>query len=257
MKAIAFTRPHPTLLALGKLKVGTMQVKTRNVPWAYRGPLLIYTNTKTAQPGPVGAYGFSADDMPTKVVVCVANLVDVRLLTEKEKSELFKGYNKAHTKREIARALDGWHTYAMDYGYFFDKVYALKKPVPIRWPSTGTISNVPLSKELVAQLPKWALAAKPTTVQKKSERWNTTDPLKKDGKTLRIRYKDSDGRIGSGNFYWSKTEGTWIECDDPDGIGLYADDGYTVIGWKKAGRERSVEVQDMFCFGLGGSGSFL
>lgn len=166
VKVLAITRPYPHMLGLGLLKCGGMQAKTRNQPWSYRGPVLIYTNAKPAHRGPLEAYGFDLNTMPTGVITCVANLVEVRLLTEKEKKQLFRGYNRAHAQAQVKRALEGWHTVAMDYGYFFDKVQVLEEPIALeKWPSGGPIANVPLTKELRKALPAWALQ-EPTLVKK-------------------------------------------------------------------------------------------
>lgn len=64
--------------------------------------------------------------------------------------------------------------------------------------------------------------------------WKTSEPPKKQGKTVKLRYQDDRGKIRQGLFYWESTENTWIQCDDPEGIGLYEQDGYKVLGWKKA-----------------------
>ncbi len=63
--------------------------------------------------------------------------------------------------------------------------------------------------------------------------WKTTEPPKRKVKPVRLRYQNSMGKIDTGNFVWSDRERTWIECaDDQDGLGLYEDDGWKVLGWK-------------------------
>ncbi len=64
--------------------------------------------------------------------------------------------------------------------------------------------------------------------------WKTTKPPKSTVNSIRLRYQDSSGNVSSGNFVWSDRENTWIECvEGPDGIGLYEEDGWKVLGWKK------------------------
>lgn len=63
--------------------------------------------------------------------------------------------------------------------------------------------------------------------------WKTTKPPKRKVKPVKLRYQDSDGNVHQGDFVWCDTERTWIECsDDPDGVGLYEEDGYKVLAWK-------------------------
>jgi hypothetical protein len=48
-----------------------------------------------------------------------------------------------------------------------------------------------------------------------------------------LRYKDPQGKVHQGKFVWSDREHTWVECaGGPDGIGLYASDGWKVLGWQ-------------------------
>ncbi|MDP3696688.1 MAG: hypothetical protein Q8R55_01495 [Candidatus Taylorbacteria bacterium] len=63
--------------------------------------------------------------------------------------------------------------------------------------------------------------------------WKTTKPPKRKVKPVRLRYQDSNGNIRQGNFVWSDRENTWVECaEEPDGLGLYEDDGWKVLGWR-------------------------
>ena len=61
--------------------------------------------------------------------------------------------------------------------------------------------------------------------------WKISEPPKRKTKPVKLRYQDSLGKIYQGNFVWSDGENTWIECAE-EGIGLYKDDGYKVLGWK-------------------------
>lgn len=63
--------------------------------------------------------------------------------------------------------------------------------------------------------------------------WNTTKPPKRKVKPIRLRYQDLAGKVSQGDFVWSDMENTWVECvEGPDGIGLYEDDGWKVLGWR-------------------------
>ena len=74
--------------------------------------------------------------------------------------------------------------------------------------------------------------------------WRTTKTPKRKTTLIKIRYKDSEGKVYVGNFFWSDTEKTWLESrDGPDGVGLYEDDGWEVLGWKEISvREPRVKV---------------
>jgi len=63
--------------------------------------------------------------------------------------------------------------------------------------------------------------------------WKTTKPPKRKVKPVQLRFKDSSGKVYQGNFVWSDGENTWVEvCNGPDGLGLYENDGWKVLGWK-------------------------
>lgn len=62
--------------------------------------------------------------------------------------------------------------------------------------------------------------------------WKTTKPPKQKVKPVRLRFQDSSGKVYQGNFVWSDGENTWVEvCYGPDGLGLYENDGWKVLGW--------------------------
>ncbi len=64
--------------------------------------------------------------------------------------------------------------------------------------------------------------------------WNTTAPPRRTRKPVTLRYQNkSDGvRPRKGQFVWSGVENTWVQVTDHvDGIALYADDGWEVLGW--------------------------
>ena len=63
--------------------------------------------------------------------------------------------------------------------------------------------------------------------------WKTTNPPKRKGVPVRLRYQDSLGHTSQGLFVWSDIEKTWVEVNDgPDGTALYKEDGWKVLGWK-------------------------
>lgn len=63
--------------------------------------------------------------------------------------------------------------------------------------------------------------------------WKTTKPPKRKFKPVKLRFQDSSGKVGQGSFVWSDRENTWVEvCEGSDGLGLYEDDGWKILGWK-------------------------
>lgn len=63
--------------------------------------------------------------------------------------------------------------------------------------------------------------------------WNITKPRKRRKNPITLRYQQGDGPKQQGQFVWSDVEDAWVElCDHPDGIALYPDDGWKVLGWK-------------------------
>lgn len=64
--------------------------------------------------------------------------------------------------------------------------------------------------------------------------WKTTQPPKRTTRPVRLRFSGPGVKISQGDFYWSSTEKTWIECaEGKDTLGLYAEDGWKVLGWKE------------------------
>ena len=66
--------------------------------------------------------------------------------------------------------------------------------------------------------------------------WKTSKPPKRKVRPVRLRYQDSSGKVRQGDFVWSDREKTWVECAEglgrDDGVGLYEEDGWKVLGWK-------------------------
>jgi hypothetical protein len=68
-------------------------------------------------------------------------------------------------------------------------------------------------------------------------KWKTTEPLHRTQKAVKLRYKNTKwenfGKPLIGEFVWSEQENTWVEvCEGEDGIGLYKEDGWAVVGWR-------------------------
>lgn len=177
MKALAFNWPYWPLVAQRMLFLGDYLVKTRDAPWNYLGPVLAYTNSRIEQ-GPHIEYGFDLKHKidgaapALKTLHGVAELVDVRPLLDGEKLILYILYNNLSpsllcSEKHRAFALgqgpnpcEGPIPYirAMEFGYFFRQFHAFRRPIPIKWPSTGQFANVPLTRNIRQQLPDWACA---------------------------------------------------------------------------------------------------
>ncbi len=64
--------------------------------------------------------------------------------------------------------------------------------------------------------------------------WYKGEPRKRRKSTVTLRYQDADGTTSTGDFYWNDDENAWLESiEGPDGIGLYAEDGWKILGWKR------------------------
>lgn len=73
--------------------------------------------------------------------------------------------------------------------------------------------------------------------------WRTTKTPKRKTTLIKIRYKDPEGKIHVGNFFWSDRESTWIESVEPEeAVGLYEyeKDGWKVLGWKEISKREIV-----------------
>lgn len=69
----------------------------------------------------------------------------------------------------------------------------------------------------------------------KTKAWEKSEPPRVHAKLIRIRFQCSNGPIQIGTFYWSDDEMTFIESvEGEDGVGLYPEDGWKVLGWKKS-----------------------
>ncbi len=63
--------------------------------------------------------------------------------------------------------------------------------------------------------------------------WKTTQPPKRKTKPVRLRFSGPGVKVSQGNFYWSDSENAFLECcEGKDGLGLYKEDGWEVLGWR-------------------------
>lgn len=63
--------------------------------------------------------------------------------------------------------------------------------------------------------------------------WKTTEPPKRKTRPTKLRFRGPGVKVSQGNFYWSNSENAWLECvEGEDGVGLYKEDGWEVLGWK-------------------------
>ncbi len=86
--------PFNEMMFRGILKLGNRIVKTRNWHWKYRGFVLLYTSTGRAMVS-ARAYGLDPKEFPSRAIVGVAELVEVRPLTRGEKRKLLCQFNNA------------------------------------------------------------------------------------------------------------------------------------------------------------------
>lgn len=127
--------PYNNMLFDGHLQVGEYGVKTRSYDWKYRGPVLFYTSGRTSQPC-VQAYDYAKGSDQHKIIIGVANLVDVRLLTDREIWKMVCNFNNL-TVREVKEDTDFDQVKVVpyDFGYFFTKIKRFEESIPFSWPS--------------------------------------------------------------------------------------------------------------------------
>lgn len=142
--------PYNNMFFDGHLRVGGCSVKTRNYLWDYRGPVLFYNSGRTEQ-RMIEIYGYERGRDNHKVIIGVADLIDVRGLTTEEAKKMVCNFNciSRQTLNRILRpnrATDDpeapFHIYEYGYyvaplrvGYFFKNLRRLSTPVPFNWPA--------------------------------------------------------------------------------------------------------------------------
>lgn len=144
--------PYNELLLDGKLKIGPFGVKTRSWEWKHRGLVLLYTSGRVHKPV-ADAYGLDPKKYPCKMIIGMADLVDVRELTERECDRLRSQFNNISLRQARAIPFSGslrdWIE-PLPIGYFFCNLRRFKKPVPFKWPA-GAVTTVRVPVALVAR----------------------------------------------------------------------------------------------------------
>jgi len=148
--------PYNNMVFDGRLQVGDCAVKTRSYGWNYRGPVLFYTSGRTEQRA-VEVYGYEGGRDKHKVIVGVADLVDVRELTTEEAKKMVCNFNNL-SPRDLNKVLRrngltndpeapffiyeyGYYVAPLRIGYFFKNLRRLSNPVPFNWP-TGPVKPI-------------------------------------------------------------------------------------------------------------------
>ncbi len=65
-----------------------------------------------------------------------------------------------------------------------------------------------------------------------SSKWNTSSPPRRRQRPVRLQVQSGDGMRFTSDFVWSDREGTFLQCDTEDGVGLYEDDGWKILAWR-------------------------
>ncbi len=146
--------PYNDMLLDGHLQVGAHGVKTRSYDWKYRGPVLLYNSGRTAHYC-VHAYGYPKKAEHRGCVIGVANLEDVRLLTDREWRKMERNF-KNLTARQWRDQPEKVEVYPYSFGYFFSDIRRFENPVSFKWPAgpvrpifTRVAPGSPLGRELI------------------------------------------------------------------------------------------------------------
>jgi len=141
----------------GHLQIGDFAVKTRSWAWKYRGLVLFYTSGRIDHQA-IDAYGYERHPSKHKVIIGVANLVEVRPLTNIEARKMvlnFNNWSPQHLKALLkvsdlpySQDLEFWSERIGDFwgersvlirpfsiGFFFKNATRLDRPVPFNWPA--------------------------------------------------------------------------------------------------------------------------
>lgn len=170
--------PYNDMLLDGHLKVGDYAgVKTRSWKWDYRGPVFLYTSGRTA-PQPARTYRYHNSPHVHKIIIGVAELVEVRDLTNAEALKMVCNFNRLTPLgvRDLIHpqakwkwdnvTLDLWRESLYGFygcggiaplpiGFFFQNQAKFRSPVPFNWPAgpvkpimTKIVKGSPLQQEL-------------------------------------------------------------------------------------------------------------
>ena len=145
--------PYNDMLFDGHLQVGKHSVKTRSYDWDYRGPVLFYTSGRTQQ-SCVKAYKYVNGQDKHKIIIGVANLVDVRPLNREEVMKMVLNFNNLKVE-EVLSDFSNVQVVPYNFGYFFSKVKRFEEPVAFSWPSGPVkpiLTNIRSGSQLHRQL---------------------------------------------------------------------------------------------------------
>jgi hypothetical protein len=131
----------------GRLDVGDFAVKTREWEWKYRGPVLFYTSSRVCK-AVAKAYGYRQQPDEKKAIIGIADLVDVRELTEDEAEKMVCNFNNITRtqwrqlleKNEVTGTYWPFIAYGrfglispFHVGFFFKDKKKFSVPVPFNW----------------------------------------------------------------------------------------------------------------------------
>lgn len=152
LPALAFVAPYHEMLMRDLLLVdGLYSVKTRRSNWNYRGPVLLYTSKGKPHYAAAKAHNLDLKQIPSGVVVGIANLIDSRLLTSGERFQMLCNFNNATPSKAIR--LNEWtdnYIEPLPYGVFLRDVQRFESPVPFK-PKRGAIGICRVPMKLVAR----------------------------------------------------------------------------------------------------------
>lgn len=165
--------PYNNMVFDGRLQVGDCAVKTRSWNWDYRGPVLFYTSGRVAHQA-VEAYGYQRNRANHKVIIGVADLVNVRELTNQEAKTMVCNFNnispaklkKVLAENDYTEPDSAFWVSGLGYiepyhiGFFFQNLRRFDNPVPFSWPAgpvkpifTEVTRNAKLYEQLLSVRP--------------------------------------------------------------------------------------------------------
>ena len=173
MLVMANKVPYNDMVFDGHLRLGKYLIKTRSYNLNYRGPVLFYNSSRT-EPKAVSAYKYENGPSNHKVIIGIADLVEVRPLTEIEARKMVLNFNNL-TPQTLAKRL---HKYGLSYfqhtwfwlqigdlikpyhiGLFFENAKRFEEPVPFSWPA-GPVRPITIQTARYPKLHAQILRAK-------------------------------------------------------------------------------------------------